>query len=437
MHPMWYNLPRPPRQPRPGARPPGRGPGAPAAVRKSGWIPSSGYLSTPRMGHTATLLPDRSVLVVGGYSYGGSLASVERYDTATATWGGAPPMQQKRGDHSAVLLPDGRLLVAGGYDVEEPPALSSILQSVEIYDPTVGTWSPAAPLNIPRAYHSATRLLDGRVCVIGGQYKEVLQSVEIYDPNTRSWALKEGRAFARQLHSATQLLDGRVLVVGGYRKNFYRDADFVADVPPVYYQPQDDTGLGLEGEFRGLHTAIRLFDTSVLVAGGLNYGKGLQTAERFDPASRTLRPTANLLTARGAHTATLLSDGAVLVAGGYAELSNEHGSAVSLASTELYQPDRSTPDRFNPNGTWTNVGDMTQARGVHTATLLPDGSVLAVGGFDSTVPALLDTSEVFLRDLPDLSGCSGLLFAPLRALRGRGPQGRRRGREPREERGTQ
>jgi hypothetical protein len=60
--------------------------GAPAA--HAGDVSSTGGLRTPRRKHTATLLPDGKVLVVGGFSTGGSnapLASAELYDPATDT----------------------------------------------------------------------------------------------------------------------------------------------------------------------------------------------------------------------------------------------------------------------------------------------------------------------------------------------------------------
>jgi hypothetical protein len=78
---------------------------------------------------------------------------------------------------------------------------------------------------------------------------------------------------------------------------------------------------------------------------------------------------------RAENTATLLPGGTVLVAGGN---SGSSGSAT-LASAELYD---------TGNGTWTATGNMDGGRIGHTATLLPDGTVLVAGGVSSSGSAL-------------------------------------------------
>src|SRR5215475_13012243 len=78
-------------------------------------------------------------------------------------------------------------------------------------------------------------------------------------------------------------------------------------------------------------------------------------------ASGVFEPTGSLDTARDLHTATLLPDDTVLVAGG--EQSSDVGFTV-LASAEIYNPAR---------GGWTPTGSLKVARFRHTATLLPNG----------------------------------------------------------------
>jgi len=76
--------------------------------------------------------------------------------------------------------------------------------------------------------------------------------------------------------------------------------------------------------------------------------------------------TGSLNAARDLHTATLLPNGKVLAVG---------GASGPLSSTELYNP---------TNGTWTTTGALNIKRQWHTATLLTNSMVLVAGGWNST-----------------------------------------------------
>ena len=92
-------------------------------------------MANARSGHTATLLLDGTVLVASGVGLGSEprpLASAERYDPTSATWTATGGMTQARLDHTAILLPDGTVLVMGDYDYESRA-------STELYDPASGT----------------------------------------------------------------------------------------------------------------------------------------------------------------------------------------------------------------------------------------------------------------------------------------------------------
>jgi galactose oxidase-like protein/Kelch motif protein len=117
---------------------------------------------------------------------------------------------------------------------------------------------------------------------------------------------------------------------------------------------------------RAAHTATRLPDGRVLIAGGFGDEEGSgNSAELFDPTTAEFSPTGSMSTARNSHTATLLRDGRVLITGGYGR------DGERLASAELYDP---ATGEFSP------TGSMPSPRADHTATLLRDGKVLVVGG---------------------------------------------------------
>ena len=81
----------------------------------------------------------------------------------------------------------------------------------------------------------------------------------------------------------------------------------------------------------------------------------------------TFGPTGSPSNARTVHTATLLPNGKVLVAGGF----NPPSVVLAYASAELYDPD---------TGLFSSTGSLITARRVHTATLLTNGKVLVAGG---------------------------------------------------------
>ena len=313
-----------------------------------------------RYGHTATLLSDGTVLVTGGYSSNGPLASAGLYDPSSGTWTAIGNMDGVRAEHTATLLSDGTVLVAGG--IRPSGYLSNPLTAAELYDPSSGTWTATGEMIEAREGHTATLLSDGTVLVAGGN-GGALASAELYDPSGGTWTATGSMAGGRWKHTATLLPDGKVLVVGS---SPLASAEL--------YNPSSGSWTATGGmiEARVDHTATLLSDGAVLVTGGVGYSSGssntLASAELYDPSSGAWTATGNMIEASYFHTATLLPDGKVLVAGGYDSIGD--GFAV-LASAELYDPS---------SRSWTATGTMDEGRVRHSATLLPDGRVLVAGG---------------------------------------------------------
>jgi len=283
------------------------------------------------------------------------------------TWTFTGSLATPRTSFTATLLGDGTVLVAGGSpSFAVPYSNPETLNSAELYDPDSGTWTPTARMVEARYGHTATLLPDGVVLVAGGSSASealgttlLVTSVELYDPRSGTWTAIQGMLEARwSSHTATLLPDGTVLVAGGFVNTIGRGL-----ASAELYDPATGawSGTGNMTEERFGHTATLLPNGTVLVAGGS--GTGRASAELYDPRTRTWTTTGNLVEARQHHSATLLSDGTVLVAGG------QRGDA--LASAERYDP---------RSGTWTATGTMIAARYLHTATPLPDGTVLVAGG---------------------------------------------------------
>jgi N-acetylneuraminic acid mutarotase len=323
-------------------------------------------LSIARESHTATLLQNGKVLVVGGLGNSNVLSDAQLYDPATGLWTSTGSLNTGRWGHTATLLTNGRVLVAGGYT-------AGPIACAELYDPIAGTWTNAGVMHSPRVNHAATLLPNGKVLVVGGYDGTAgTAGAELFDPATSSWTTTGSLTNARYFHTATLLPNGTVLVAGGSG-----DSDYLASVE--IYDPVSQlwTATNSLNVARSGHTANLLPNGQVLIAGGVSDGGYLASSELFNPIVGTWTATSNLMTnARSGHTATLLPSGLVLAAGG--------SSSNDLASTELFNP---------ATGLWTTNVAMATARYFHTATLLPGGKVLVAAGGGTN--GLLASAELY------------------------------------------
>jgi N-acetylneuraminic acid mutarotase len=295
---------------------------------------SAGTIGAGRGRHGTGLLADGRVLVTGGFAWataGGcasSRADSAVYDSSADSWSDVAPMTQPRHYHTQTTLIDGTVLVAGGEWTDGACGGSGAADRVERYDPASNTWSSAASLATSRQRHTATRLLDGRVLVVGGAVPfstTALASVEIYDPDTDAWSSAAGLIGMRYSHAATLLPDGRVLVVGGSTFTWLTSAEIYDPVANSWSSAASTTFAHNEP------TATLLLDGRVLVVGG---DGGLGNHEVYDVATNTWSSSTSVLARRDAgHVARALSDGSVLIAGGLNAGSGALLSGLYLADT--------------------------------------------------------------------------------------------------------
>jgi Galactose oxidase, central domain len=100
---------------------------------------STGYLKHARGRPTATLLPDGKVLMAGGYTAlpltPSALNTAEIYDPGDGTFSSTGEMVASRAGHTATLLMDGRVLIVGGSTLASYPLSPD--SSAELYVPAV------------------------------------------------------------------------------------------------------------------------------------------------------------------------------------------------------------------------------------------------------------------------------------------------------------
>jgi hypothetical protein len=123
-------------------------------------------------------------------------------------------------------------------------------------------------------------------------------------------------------------------------------------------------------------TATLLQQGTVLLSGGEHEDCGRYAqAELYDAVSTKFTATGSMTRARDNHTATLLRDGTVLTAGGESQEGFGNGAWIFSGTTK-------SAESYDPSTRgFTSVGDMTERRAGHTATLLNDGRVLITGGY--------------------------------------------------------
>lgn len=305
-------------------------------------------LPEPRGGHTATLLGAHQIVFIGG----ARSATSDAVGTALY-WSIAQSqfhtiedrMVVPRTGHTASLLPDGRILILGGSRREPASNVVDLVETVEVFNPLSGTFSEVPSLGdaIRRAYHTASvHVLDGQTFIdlYGGQ------GDLSYGPqptlgtrrDLRRFAFRNDTLFAVSPapgpmldfpiwgHTQTPLAaydfadDKRFLIAGtNDTGNDAENVSFILD----YTSP---TGLGqhVTGELteaRVRHASVPLRSGFVATFGGYQNSPGnpINDAEIYsETADRYfIFPPSNILLRRYGLSATKFPDGRILLVGGY------------------------------------------------------------------------------------------------------------------------
>jgi hypothetical protein len=303
------------------------GPFALLAGQSVGPLVATGSMTVPRELHSATLLRSGKVLIAGGRTrihFGeGILGSAELYDPATGRFTPTGLMTWPRPSHSATLLPDGKVLIVGGYAPGANPFIPRRLDSAELYDPVTETFTPTGDMRNAHVCHSATLLGNGKVLIAGDSQDVMGHSsiAELYDPSSGTFTAAAAHADPpgdSPLCPWSALLpDGRVLIASGCSSaEIYEPAAGA-------FTPTGRASLCTDNT----STAVVLANGNVLAAGSERFEGGPgDRVQSYDPESGAFSDAGVLITGRSFLTATALPDGTALIAG-------SHGGR---ATAELY-----------------------------------------------------------------------------------------------------
>lgn len=336
-----------------------------------------GNMTSPREGHTATLLSTGNILLVGGSTTntdgtapGTPTESAEIYDPGTAKFSAVGNLATARYNHQAVLLKSGKVLIVGGYD-----ASGNALASAEIYDPATQSFKTTGSMQTARGNFGATAVDQGsQVLVYGGEDTQgkTLATAELWDVTTGTFSPSSSMATAQaDFPQPADLSASQVVIVGGFGSNFAQiTSEQILD--PANQAFASGSALNTE---RVNHTLTALANGAGLLVTGGQSGSGGQATAELRGSSGWSALSAQMTTVRILHTATLLPDTRVFVAGG----ETESGLNSTLASTEFYDP---ATQAFS-------AGPSMSPRSSHTATAftlknVPTTTTLTAGTPTST-----------------------------------------------------
>jgi hypothetical protein len=291
---------------------------------------ATGSMNTARRGHTATVMNNGKILVVGGNDGTNTLSTAETYDPTTGAWTNTTgPLAFTHRYHTATLLSDGKVLIAGG---TVGPLGTADAKYTEVYNPATGLFTAGPLLLEERQGHTATLLSNGDVLFVGNSIGNgALTRTLTYDGTTFTWAFTSSLAQARYNHSAVLMSSGKVLVTGGFSLDS-RTAEIYTPSTRTWTPFSDMTAP------RAYHTSTALRNGDVVVIGGYNGTTSLTSMDYYDAQADawSSSPQRTLAVGRAMHTSLMLSNGKVLTLGSYCTVPS--GACSTYTSSEIWAP---------------------------------------------------------------------------------------------------
>ena len=186
--------------------------------------PSAGW--SPRWTHSSVVMPDGSIVLMGGRELTGDRNDVWRSTDNGATWTlmTASAGWSARMQHSSVAMPDGSIVLMGGGD-----STNGWKNDVWRSTDNGATWTlmTASAIWSARSGHSSVAIPDGSIVLMGGYSGHGFNDVWRSTDNGNTWTrlTKNAEWSPRWTHSSVMMRDGSIVLMGGYSdsKNWKND----------------------------------------------------------------------------------------------------------------------------------------------------------------------------------------------------------------------
>ncbi len=262
-------------------------------------------------GASARLLDDR-IFACGGLSNLNPNISTDVYifNRTTNIWSAGASMQTAKFKHSAAILGDGRVLVVGGLTFPIG-GIAKELNESHIYDSIKNTWVAVASLPITLFSHNLVTLQDGRVFCCGGNNATFeTDKCFLYNALTDVWTAVAPMPRPLSAPVAVLLKDGRVMVTGGYVASTLSKATyFYSPISNVWSTGPDMTA------GRAFHSGVCLSDGRVFLTGGYSM-LGIPSTEIFDFVTNSWTTSTQMPILLESSRAEILQNGSIFLFGG-------------------------------------------------------------------------------------------------------------------------